>query len=90
MGGRSGGQQIDDPLKGLVGPAVGCLERGGRRERGVGRAVEESIGQGPTHSLVEQDKEKADAVSLGREAVAVASPDPVQEAMALYFAQVVT
>ena len=52
--------------------------------------MKETMGQGPTHALVEQDEEKADAVSLGGEAVAVTSPDPVQEAMALYFAQVVT
>ena len=52
--------------------------------------MEESIGQRPTDSLVEKDKEKADAVSLGGEAIAITSPDPVQEAMAFYFAQVVT
>ena len=82
--GSSGGQQIDDPLKGLVGPAVGRLQLGGRLQRGVGGAMEETISQGPTNALVEEDKEQADAVSLGGEAVTVASPDPVQEAVALH------
>ena len=34
------------------------------------------MGQGPTHALVEQDKEKADAVSLGGEEWVKGPVDP--------------
>ena len=84
------GQKLDDLLQRVVGLAIGLFELGGRPQRGIGRAIEEAVGQRPTDALVKEDEEEADPVSFVGETVAVSSPHALQEAVALEFAQVIT
>ena len=84
------GQKLDDLLQRVVGLAIGLFELGGRPQRGIGRAIEEAVGQGTTDALVKEDEEETDPVSFVGETVAVSSPYALQEAVALEFAQVIT
>ena len=56
---RSGGQQIDDLLNGVVGAVVGGFELAGRLVLGVGAVVEAAVGGGPQSRLWKNRKSSA-------------------------------
>src|SRR6266550_5521404 len=86
---RSGGQQIDDLLNGVVGAVVGGFELAGRLVMGVGAAVEAAIGERAAEAFVEEEKKQGDLNPLGGETVGVAGAVTVQQPVALQLAQVV-
>ena len=55
MGLRSGGEQIDDLLNGVVGVVVGGFELAGRLVMGVGAVVEAAIGERAAQPFVEEE-----------------------------------
>src|SRR6266550_4359211 len=86
---RSGGQQIDDLLNGVVGVVVGGFELAGRLVMGVGAVVEAAIGERAAEAFVEEEKEQRHLNPFGGETVGVAGAVPLQQPVALQLAQVV-
>src|SRR5207253_16713 len=68
---RSGGQQIDDLLNGVVGAVVGGFELAGRLVMGVGAVVEAAVGERAAEAFVEEQKKQGDLNPLGGETVGV-------------------
>src|SRR5258708_15687029 len=87
---RSGGEQIDDLLNGVVGAVVGGFELAGRLVMGVGAVVEAAVGERAAEAFVEEQKKQGDDLNpLGGETVGVAGAVTLQQPVALQLAQVV-
>src|SRR5260370_22152291 len=86
---RSGGQQIDDLLNGVVGVVVGGFELAGRLVMGVGAGVEAAIGERAAEAFVEEEKEQRHLNPFGGETVGVAGAVPLQQALPAKLAQIV-
>ena len=86
---RSGGQQIDDLLNGLVGAVVGGFELAGGLVMGVGAVMEAAVGERAAEPFVEEQKEQRDLNPFGGEPVGVAGAVTLQQTVAFELAQVV-
>src|SRR5438132_11431522 len=86
---RSGGQQIDDLLNGVVGAVVGGFELAGRLVMGVGAVVEAAVGERAAEAFVEEQKKQGDLNHLGGETVGVAGAVNLHQPVALQRAQCV-
>src|SRR5258705_13650151 len=86
---RSGGQQIDDLLNGVVGAVVGGFELAGWLVMGIGAVVEAAVGERAAEAFVEEQKKQGDLNPLGGETVGVAGAVTLQQPVALQLAQVV-
>jgi hypothetical protein len=79
---RSGGQQIDDLLNGLVGAVVGGFELAGGLVMGVGAVMEAAVGERAAEPFVEEQKEQRDLNPFGGEPVGVAGAVTLQQTVA--------
>src|SRR5882757_10137524 len=86
---RSGGQQIDDLLNGLVGAVVGGFELAGRLVMGVGAVMEAAVGERAAEPFVEEEEEQRNLNPLGGQTVGIAGAVTLQQPVALELAQVV-
>ena len=84
----SSGEQVDDPLNGLIGFMIGGFDFAGRL-CGLRPTVEQAVGQRAADPFMKQDEQEGDADALGGEAIGVPTAVPLQEAMSLHFPQVV-
>ena len=85
----SGGEQIDDILDGFVGAVIGGFELAVWLVFGVRLVVEAAVGERSAEALMKEQEEQRYLHALGAEAVGVARPVPVDEAVPLELAQVV-
>src|SRR5258708_31238680 len=86
---RSGGEQIDDLLNGVVGAVVGGFELAGRLVLGVGAVVEAAIGERAAEAFVEEQKKQGDLNPFGGETIGVTGAVALQQSVPLQLAQVV-
>ena len=72
FGERSGGEEVDYVLNGVVGTVVSGFEFAGRLVSGVGAVVKAAVGEGPAEPFMEEQKEQRHLDAFWREAVGVA------------------
>src|SRR3954462_14062601 len=83
---RSGGKQVDDLLNGFVGAVISGFQFTGWLVTGDGAVVEAAVGERTAEPFVEEEKEQRDLDAFRGEAVGVAGPIPLQQAVTFEFA----
>jgi len=63
---RSGCQELENPLDGIVGVPKGRLDFGGRLRFRIRRCIEKAIGERATDTLVKQDEQQGSLVAFSR------------------------